>query len=205
MGIEISDRVCVVAYHAVTLRRDTTAELQALFDALESWKHQIVFCFPNADAGNSEIERRADAFCAERSNAKLFVNLDHLTYWALLEHAEVLVGNSSSGIMETPSLQLPTVDVGDRQKGRTRAANVFHAHANADAIATAIRRGTTPAFRASLEGLVNPYGDGRASERIVRSLAAAPVREVLLHKRALLLDTSGSHFVQKHEDSTRPF
>ena len=58
---------------------------------------------------------------------------------------------------------------------------------------------------ASFEGLGNPYGDGRACERIVRSLAEAPVREVLLHKRALLLDTSGSHFVQKHEDSARPF
>ena len=205
MGIEISDRVCVVAYHAVTLQLDTTAELQALFDSLESWKHQIVFCFPNADAGNSEIERRADAFCAQRRNAKLFVNLDHLTYWALLEHAEVLVGNSSSAIMETPSLGLPAVDVGDRQKGRTRAANVVHAPATSDAITKAMRRVTMPTFRASLDGLVNPYGDGRASERIVSSLTNAPVREVLLHKRALALDTSGSHFVQKHEDSTRPF
>ena len=164
----------------------------------------MVFCFPNADAGSSEIVRRAEAFCARRDNANLYVNLDHLTYWALLEHAELMVGNSSSAIMETPSLLLPAVDVGDRQRGRTRADNVVHAPAAADAITAAMRRVTTPEFRASLKGLVNPYGDGRASERIVRSLIDAPGRDVLIHKRALELDSSGAKFVQIHEDSARP-
>ena len=115
-----------------------------------------------------------------------------------------MVGNSSSGIMETPSLLLPAVDVGDRQRGRTRADNVVHAPAAADAITAAMRRVTTPAFGSSLQGLVNPYGDGRASERIVRSLTDAPGREVLLYKRALELDSSGAKFVQIHDDSARP-
>ena len=204
MGIELSGRVCVVAYHAVTLHRETTTELDAFFASLESWEHQMVFCFPNADAGSSEIVRRAEAFCACRKNANLYVNLDHLTYWALLEHAELMVGNSSSAIMETPSLRIPAVDIGDRQRGRTRASNVVHASAAADAIAAAMQEVTTPEFRASLKGLVNPYGDGRASERIVKLLTNAPAREVLLHKKALALDSNGSKFVQTHEDSARP-
>jgi UDP-hydrolysing UDP-N-acetyl-D-glucosamine 2-epimerase len=205
MELKISDRVCVVAYHPVTLHRETTTELNALFTALVSWRHQIVFCFPNADAGSSEIVRWTEAFCAQRDNANLYVNLDHLTYWALLEHAELLVGNSSSGIMETPSLQLPTVDVGERQWGRTRACNVVHASAAADDISAAMRRVTTSEFRDTLKGLVNPYGNGWASERIVKILNNAPAREVLLRKRALELDSSGLKFIQMHEDPTRKF
>ena len=204
IGLEISGKVCVVAYHAVTLHRETTKELNELFASLELWGHQMIFCFPNADAGSSEIVRRAEAFCARRDDANLYVNLDHLTYWALLEHAELMVGNSSSAIMETPSLLLPAVDVGDRQRGRTRADNVVHAPAAADAITAAMRRVTMPEFRSSLKGMVNPYGDGRASERIVRSLTDAPGREVLLYKRALELDSSGTKFVQIHDDSARP-
>ncbi|MFP6796163.1 MAG: UDP-N-acetylglucosamine 2-epimerase [Pseudomonadales bacterium] len=205
IGQQLSERLCVVAYHPVTLHRDTTSELGALFAALESWRHQMIFCFPNADAGSSEIVRRAETFCAQRENAHLYVNLDHVMYWALLEHAELMVGNSSSGIMETPSLILPAVDVGDRQQGRTRADNVIHAPATTDAIAAAMRRVTAPGFKASLKGLVNPYGDGQASGRVVRSLTDAPSSEVLLHKRALKLNASGTKFVQIHEDSTRPF
>jgi UDP-N-acetylglucosamine 2-epimerase (non-hydrolysing)/GDP/UDP-N,N'-diacetylbacillosamine 2-epimerase (hydrolysing) len=198
LGQTVADRLCVVAYHPVTLKQDTTLEADALFEALATWQHQMVFCFPNADAGSSELARRAKAFCSTRKDATLYVNLDHLVYWALLERAELLVGNSSSGIMESPSLGLPAVDIGERQYGRTRAANIIHAEPTVDAIANAMRRASDPGFRDSLQGLVNPYGDGHASERIVAGLAAAPSRDVLLHKRALALDPSGTAFC--HDD-----
>lgn len=199
----LSDQLCVVAYHPVTLRQDTTLEADALFAALATWRHQIVFCFPNADAGSSELARRSREFCAARKDATLYVNLDHLSYWALLERAQLLVGNSSSAIMETPSLGLPAVDIGERQRGRTRAANIVHADATTDAITAAMKRASDPDFRDSLRGLLNPYGDGHASERIVAGLAAAPERDLLLHKRALTLDPTHMAFCQDDEDSTR--
>jgi UDP-hydrolysing UDP-N-acetyl-D-glucosamine 2-epimerase len=193
----LADQVCVVAYHPVTLHDDTTAESGALFDALsDSGLEQIIFCFPNADAGSSILARRAREFCAGHANAALYVNLDHLTYWSLLRHASLMVGNSSSGIMETPSLALPAVDVGDRQRGRTRAANVIHAGPNAADISRAIARAVSPDFAASLEGMTNPYGNGDASKRIVAGLLAAPDRSTLLHKRALPLVDGALMFEQ---------
>jgi UDP-N-acetylglucosamine 2-epimerase len=98
--------------------------------------------------------------------------------------------------METPSLRLPSVDVGDRQRGRTRAANIIHAEPDAADICSAITRATSPAFIASLQGMINPYGDGEASGRIAAGLVAAPDRQTLLHKRALPLAGTALMFEQ---------
>ena len=148
---------------------------------------RIVFCFPNADAGSRALVERANTFCIRRGNADLFVNLHPRRYWGLLRHASLVIGNSSSGIMETPSLRLPTVNVGLRQQGRERAPNVIDARPVAeptvDGILEAVGRAGAPDFRASLEGMENPYGDGHAATRIVDVLVTAPLGEKLLHKR----------------------
>src|ERR1043166_431509 len=115
-------------------------------------------------------------------------SLHHLTYWSLLACAELFVGNSSSGIMETPSLKLPAVNVGIRQAGRERARNVLDAEPNAESILAEVRRALAPAFRASLEGLTNPYGDGHSPERIAELLAEVPLGEKLFVKRAVPLE-----------------
>jgi len=183
----LSPPLAIVALHPVTLENDTVADADATLRALEDFAGQLVFCFPNADDGYSRIANATRAFCNHHPNARLFVNLDHLTYWALLGAADVMIGNSSSGIMETASLALPTVDVGRRQAGRTRARNVIHAPAQADTIRTAIRRALSQDFIDTLAGMTNPYGDGHASECVVSGLVAAPNRQTLLHKRALPL------------------
>ena len=97
----------------------------------------------------------------------------------------MLVGNSSSGIMETASLALPTVNIGNRQRGRTRPQNVVGADAGTDSIRAAIERAAQPEFREGLRGMSNPYGDSTAGRRIADLLAGAPGRERLLNKRAL--------------------
>lgn len=196
LGTPLETAPLVVAYHPVTLAADSTAESLALFEALSGWQGPIVFCFPNADTGYQTLIERARNFCADRSQARLYTNLDHLSYWALLHHACALVGNSSSGIMETASIPLPTVDIGFRQQGRTRATNVIHAAADKNAIRTAIQHAMTPAFRSGLQDCSNPYGDGHASERIASVLASAPDRTTLLHKRALPLAPNADTFVQ---------
>jgi UDP-N-acetylglucosamine 2-epimerase (non-hydrolysing)/GDP/UDP-N,N'-diacetylbacillosamine 2-epimerase (hydrolysing) len=174
----------VVAYHPVTLARDTTREADAVFSALDRLDDEIVFCFPNADAGSRSLIERARAFCAGRSGASLHVNLDHLLYWRLLRCAALLLGNSSSGIMESPSLGLPTVNIGARQDGRERARNIIDVAAEPGAIVEGVRRAQSADFRHSLEGMKNPYGDGRAGERIAEVLAGVEVGEGLLRKRA---------------------
>ena len=196
LGMALDPPPLVVAQHPVTLAADTTAESAALLDSLARWQDPVVFCFPNADTGYATLIERAREFCAGRHNAVLYTNLDHLSYWALLHYARLLVGNSSSGIMETASVPLPAVDVGFRQRGRTRAGNVLRAAATPDAISAAIDEACSPAFRLRLGTLDNPYGDGHASERITAALAAAPDRDTLLHKRALPLDTHSGAYLQ---------
>jgi UDP-N-acetylglucosamine 2-epimerase (non-hydrolysing)/GDP/UDP-N,N'-diacetylbacillosamine 2-epimerase (hydrolysing) len=117
----------------------------------------------------------------------MFVNLDAVTYWSLLRHAQVFLGNSSSGIMETASFAVPTINIGERQRGRERAENVIDAAANREAIRAAIARARSREFRETLGGMTNPYGDGTASEKIVDVLTSAPLGRELLVKRAALL------------------
>jgi UDP-hydrolysing UDP-N-acetyl-D-glucosamine 2-epimerase len=184
LGFDLGRPSVVVAYHPVTLARDTLRETQAVFTALAQLPHTIVFCFPNADAGSRALIERARGFCATHPRARLFVNLNPLDYWALLREVDLLLGNSSSGIMETPTLRLPTVNVGMRQQGRERARNVIDAEPDADAILQAVSRGLLPGFRESLDGMENPYGDGQAGERIADVLCRVPLGEALLLKRA---------------------
>ena len=188
-AIVLDKPTLLVAYHPVTLERDTTCEADALFAALEEiaghGTTQILFCYPNADAGSRSLIERTRDFLARRPCGKLFVNLDAVTYWSLLRSVDGMLGNSSSGIMETASFALPTVNVGLRQKGRERPRNVLDAHAGAAAILARIAEARSPAFRASLKGMVNPYGDGQAAERIVEVLATAPLGQQLLIKRAM--------------------
>jgi UDP-N-acetylglucosamine 2-epimerase (non-hydrolysing)/GDP/UDP-N,N'-diacetylbacillosamine 2-epimerase (hydrolysing) len=184
LGRSLCPAPLVVATHPVTLARDTTREADALFAALDAIDHPIVFCFPNSDAGGHELIERGTAFCAARASADLVVNLDPVLYWGLLRQAAAMVGNSSSGIMEAPSLELPVVNIGMRQQGRERAANIIDVEPAAVPIRAAIERAMDPGFRTSLHGMSNPYGDGQAAARIVRVLERVPLGEELLIKRA---------------------
>ncbi len=185
VGMPVDRRTCVIAFHPVTLDADTTAEMAALFAALDDLGRPVVFCFPNADTGSYRIMDRARDWCEGRDDARLVVNLPPTVYWALLRDAGALAGNSSSGIMETASLGLPTVNIGRRQAGRTCAANVTDVPADGDRIRQALSEALRRDTRDRLADITNPYGDGDAGSRIAEALAAAPARDVLLNKRAL--------------------
>ena len=184
LGIELADRFFVVSYHPVTLKRNTVEEADEVFEALAKIREQLIICFPNADAGSRQLIARARGICESHDNAHLFVNLNHLSYWSLLKHASVLIGNSSSGIMETPSLALPTVNIGMRQQGRERAINIIDIDANAGAILEAVEQARNKRFADKLKNMSNPYGDGHAAERIARVLADVELGDRLLVKKA---------------------
>jgi UDP-N-acetylglucosamine 2-epimerase (non-hydrolysing)/GDP/UDP-N,N'-diacetylbacillosamine 2-epimerase (hydrolysing) len=174
----------VVAYHPVTLANNTLEETDALFSALEKLPEQLVFCYPNADAGSRALIERTNIFLGARGNGRIFINLDAVTYWSLLRHATLFLGNSSSGIMETPSFALPTVNIGIRQQSRERARNILDAPANAEAILAAVAMARSDVFRNALQGMTNPYGDGTAAEKIIGVLTNVPLGVSLLLKRA---------------------
>ena len=184
LHIDLNQPSVVVAYHPVTIVRDTTQEADALFAALREVSGQILFCYPNSDAGSRALIQRTEQFLTERPDARFFVNLPALTYWSLLRNVDLMIGNSSSGIMETPSFALPTVNVGMRQQGRERARNILDAAPDTADILAKVAIARSQAFLRSLEGMQNPYGDGTASEKIVSVLTSVPLGEELLVKKA---------------------
>jgi len=180
LGVKLSTPSMLAAWHPVTILRDTNAEAEALFAALEKTPGQLIFVYPNTDAGSHALIERARAVVKSRSDTHLFVNLDAVTYWSLLGQVDVMVGNSSSGIMEAASFGLPVVNVGMRQQGRERARNVIDVKADSNAIVRSIGRALNPAFRARLRGMKNPYGDGTAAKKIARVLASVELDTLLV-------------------------
>jgi UDP-N-acetylglucosamine 2-epimerase (non-hydrolysing)/GDP/UDP-N,N'-diacetylbacillosamine 2-epimerase (hydrolysing) len=183
LGIDLSRPTMVVTFHPVTIARDTTREAEALIEALKAISGQVLCCYPNADAGSRELMDRMERLTRERGCSKVLVNLDPVVYWSLLQYVDLVLGNSSSGIIEAASMELPAVDIGMRQRGRERGRNVLDAEPTVDSILDRVNLARSEAFRQSLRGMENPYGDGCASGRIVRALASVPLGEELLIKR----------------------
>lgn len=187
LGCDLGIPTILISYHPVTLAEDTLQETGALFSAMSQLPDQLLFCYPNADAGSRALIERTKSFLAARGHGRVFVNLDPITYWSLLSHVRLLVGNSSSGIMETASFGLPTVNIGIRQQGRERASNLVDAPADTASIVSAIQAAQRAEFRDALVGMTNPYGDGAASEKIAEILTSVPIGPKLLLKRAVPL------------------
>jgi len=178
----LQEGAIAVIYHPVTLSRDTLAEVDELFAALKDVEQNLLFISPNADAGSRELLQRMAAFAEQKPKTTFITNIDHRTYLSLLKFLNVLVGNSSSGIMEAASFNLPAVNIGKRQEGRETARNVLHCAADRNAIGSAIRTALSPSFRLSLDGLQNPYGDGHAAEKIADILSQVELSDKLLAK-----------------------
>ncbi len=181
LGISLGreKQTILALYHPVTLMRDTVAEATEMFAALEGTKERILFIYPNADAGSRELIHMTERFISSRPDSKLFVNLDHTTYLSLLRNVDLLIGNSSSGVIESTSLGVPALNIGIRQKGREHAANVLDVPAKRKEIRKAIVHTLSSDFRESVQCLENPYGDGHASQIITRVLTTISLGDLL--------------------------
>jgi UDP-hydrolysing UDP-N-acetyl-D-glucosamine 2-epimerase len=181
VGMLLGERNALVTFHPVTVEGGQSAgALDEMLAALATLDEgfRLFFTLANADAEGRALNDQIRSFVSTRRHAVAVASLGQLRYISLMNEVDVVVGNSSSGIYEAPSLDRPSVDVGDRQKGRERAASVFHAApkqaAIAAAIAQALRRGRQPT--------ISPYGDGEASRRVAETIAAVPDFNALLRK-----------------------
>jgi UDP-hydrolysing UDP-N-acetyl-D-glucosamine 2-epimerase len=182
-GLSLDEPTLLVTYHPETLAPgDVGRDVDQLAQALERVDLQLLITAPNADTHGLAVRARLGELTAGRRGAVLVESLGSRGYLSALRRVAAMVGNSSSGIIEAPSFELPVVNVGDRQRGRVRAANVLDVPPEREAIRAAVARAVAPEFRAGLAGLANPYGDGRASERIVRVLRDTPADRRLLVK-----------------------
>jgi UDP-N-acetylglucosamine 2-epimerase (non-hydrolysing)/GDP/UDP-N,N'-diacetylbacillosamine 2-epimerase (hydrolysing) len=192
LGLTLKAPTLLVAWHPTTILRDTNAEADALFNALEQAQGQLIFVYPNSDAGSYALIERTKALAAARPHTRIFVNLDPITYWSLLGNVGAMVGNSSSGIMEAASFALPVVNVGMRQQGREHGENVIDAQAETAAILSAITQALSSEFRDSVRGMANPYGDGTAATTIARVLTTVPLEGLLIKQPTPLAAEIGS-------------
>lgn len=188
-GFSLDSPVAVITFHPVTLAYQQTQRFVSnLLSALDRLGIQCLFTYPNADTASGEITRQVALFCAERKHCRLVVNAGQQGYLSLLNAASVMVGNSSSGIIEAASFKLPVVNIGLRQRGRAHPENVLDCGYEVTEIVGAMTGALDPSFRAGLANIVNPYGDGNAAERIVERLASVDLGESLLLKHFYELD-----------------
>ena len=160
----------LVTFHPVTLEKSgMEQQLQALFQAMDEVSDmKFLITKSNADDGGQWINNQVDEYAAANADRVLAVSsLGQRRYLSAMKHCTCVIGNSSSGIIEAPSLHVPTIDIGNRQKGRLAAASVLHCEPDAQSIVQAIQTARSEKFQKSLPGVVNPYGDGQVSGRIV--------------------------------------
>ncbi|WP_366654187.1 UDP-N-acetylglucosamine 2-epimerase [Fodinicurvata sp. EGI_FJ10296] len=179
VGLEPADRNFLVTFHPPTLSDDAERQCETLLAALRRFPDVgLIFTGSNADTGGRAIDRAVKAFVATRDNAVFHVSLGSEKFFSALDHVDLVVGNSSSGLYEAPSFCVPTVNIGDRQARRPRAGSVIDCEASVGGIVAAIESGLT----LDCSGVVNPYGDGHAAERIVAQLAAIDDPRRLIRK-----------------------
>jgi UDP-hydrolysing UDP-N-acetyl-D-glucosamine 2-epimerase len=184
LGVAADDRWLIVTYHPATLEyQETGRHTDELLAALEKVDAACVMTYPNADTAGRTIMGRLEEFAGRHDRVRLARNLGDDVYLSLLRHADAMVGNSSSGLIEAPSFELPVVNVGARQAGRLRAANVVDVGPDRDEIVSGIEAALAPTFREGLRGMANPYGDGHAAERIVHVLRTVDLGPTLTRKR----------------------
>ncbi|HYR89085.1 MAG TPA: UDP-N-acetylglucosamine 2-epimerase [Terriglobia bacterium] len=182
-GLSRSSPFLLVTYHPVTLDHSSTqSQITEVISALEATSLDVFFTYPNADTSSRTIVREIQEATQRSHRMKVANSIGTRAYFSLMSHAAAMVGNSSSGIIEAASFRLPVVNIGSRQKGRTRPTNVIDVECNREGIEKGIRRALSGEYRQSLETLINPFGDGRASERIVATLKSVDLN-TLIHKQ----------------------
>jgi UDP-N-acetylglucosamine 2-epimerase (non-hydrolysing)/GDP/UDP-N,N'-diacetylbacillosamine 2-epimerase (hydrolysing) len=184
LGLDLTKPIILAVQHPVTTQADEAADqMRVTLDALVALHEQTVLLYPNNDAGGIRMIK-----VIERSNfppyIRTYPSLPQKQYLGLMATAAVMVGNSSSGIIEAPSFGLPFVNIGMRQEGRLRGDNVIDVPHDRDAIVEAVRKALhDKAFREKVSKRRNPWGDGKAAKRIVKLLSELEITEELLQKQ----------------------
>jgi UDP-hydrolysing UDP-N-acetyl-D-glucosamine 2-epimerase len=187
LGAPLAKRNLLVTFHPVTLMPgESLRQFSELLEALDEQGTDTALWFtrPNADTGGRELAAVLDAWAERRSNRVYsFSSLGQLRYLSLMAQVDAVIGNSSSGLYEAPSLRVPTVNIGDRQRGRMAPWSVVHCEANKVAIHNAISK----ALAMDCSNVLSPFGDGQSTTRILKLLKELPQKSQLIKKHFHML------------------
>jgi UDP-N-acetylglucosamine 2-epimerase (non-hydrolysing)/GDP/UDP-N,N'-diacetylbacillosamine 2-epimerase (hydrolysing) len=178
------DKIFLLTQHPVTTERDMVEwQIRETLDAVVELGKQTIVSYPNSDNGGREIIKVIEEYRAKYPFLKVFKNLTQVEYLSFLEIAEVMIGNSSSGIIEAPSFKLPVVNIGSRQGTRLRACNIIDVPQGMEAVKAGIEKALYDEdFKKKLESCTNPYGDGNASFKIAKILSEIKIDRELIQK-----------------------
>lgn len=181
LGLELGKRNLLVTFHPVTLESGSAnSQMESLLKALDAFSDvHLVFTLPNADMEGRGIVSLIQDFVACTPRAAAFSSLGQVRYHSLMNYADGVVGNSSSGLIEAPAMHKPTVNIGSRQDGRLRASSVIDCEARTDSIIKAIETMYSLDFQSTLLTVVNPYGEPGGSAKVVEILESASLVGVL--------------------------
>lgn len=184
-GLNLSPFYFLVTFHPTTLELENTEiYTQQLLDALSAYKNPIVFTLANADMSGRLINSKISEFCKESDNAFLVESFGTNDYYNAMANARLMIGNSSSGLIEAPSLNLPVVNIGNRQKDRIRASNVIDVDNSVDAIKEGIKRGISDTFAEKIKKIKNPYHPfPSASNVILETIKNIEINKRLIEKQ----------------------
>lgn len=181
LKLSFREKNLLVTFHPVTREGagSSATQLGELLAALDELRDTaLIFTMPNADTEGRELGTMVREFVKGRSNAQVYTSLGQLRYFSCMAQVDGVVGNSSSGLSEAPSFKIGSINIGDRQKGRLKASSVIDCEPKQQAIQEALNMLYAADFRASLATVSNPYGNGGATEAIVRVLADYPLEDI---------------------------
>lgn len=184
LGLDAKEPILIVVQHPVTVYADISdKQIRETLEAVRALEKQTVVIYPNADAGGRKMIKVIEEY-KKFPFIHVIKNLEHNNYLNLMKNADVLIGNSSSGIIEAPSFGLPVVNIGTRQEDRERAENVIDVPNDKIEIINAIKKALyDEEFKAKVKQCKNPYGDGKAGKRIAEILSKIEINNKLIQKK----------------------
>lgn len=181
--IEKDDYLVLIKHPIITEIEEQKQQMETILDAILESDIRCLINYPNSDAGNREIINVIDSYISKNEKLFTFRNLDRLNYVNLLRNATSLIGNSSSGLLEAPSLNLPAINIGSRQRGRIAAENVIFIDHNKEVIKNAIEKvRNNKKFIEMVDNCISPYGSGNTTEKVIEVLKNLTINKEFIYK-----------------------
>jgi UDP-hydrolysing UDP-N-acetyl-D-glucosamine 2-epimerase len=184
LNLQVDQPTVLVTYHPVTLETKLSPlqQIENLLQALEKFDFQVLFTAPNMDTGHQQIIDAINHVVRHHDNYHYVKSLGMRRYFSLLPHCQMVIGNSSSGLIEVPYFKIPTVNIGDRQKGRVRHESVIDVAYSAESIEKGIRKALSDDFLEKIKNMTFKFGDGHAAEKMVDILKKINFDQTFLRK-----------------------
>lgn len=181
IGMTLDRNTILVTYHPVTLGKSSAeADIKDFIEALEEFPDiKVIFTMPNSDTGASAIVEAIEGFVNRNSNrAKAFKSLGVKRYLSVMSQVGAVVGNSSSGIVETPSFGIPTLNIGDRQKGRLQADSIVNCETDKNSVVEGLKSVLSSEMQKKAKGTINPYELPNSAQRIFDVISTYPLEKL---------------------------